>query len=308
MLNAAANSFILGLIMPGNLTADSYFEEAAQNLMENGFDFSQLIPDLALQKRWDIIEVIVNSIDYWTCQFEDNGRTERYWAEIKETLHLIQSKQSPDTVDGKGKTKLFAALEDYHSDVAFMLMGAGADLSIQDKDGKTPLLWCMEKLKQAPRFGNQEIKKAFKAKRKRLVMELIKTRVALDVGDDSGSTPLTVAIDQEFTDIALALIDAGADVNKRGRHKTPLILAIFRLNKRPFDKLIAQPSIDIDGRDSEEKTALIWACMKRQDEMIKKLVQEGADVDAKDKHNMRVMMFIEDGKQHLLRSAGAKSI
>ncbi len=79
------------------------------------------------------------------------------------------------------------------------------------------------------------------------------------------------------------LIDKGTNLNevdKEGR--TPLSIA-SRTDSREAVRLLIGTGADVDARDEDKRTALMWASMFNENpEMIQLLIDAGADVNARD--------------------------
>lgn len=102
-----------------------------------------------------------------------------------------------------------------------------------------------------------------------------------------GNSLLLNAIVNNDTETALAYIQAdltAADgqtiVNESKKGNTPLLLAFKTGNLKIANALLSHPLIDVLAKDEHQFTALHWACMLRQDDLIKKLLQKGADPTA----------------------------
>ncbi|MHB1947332.1 MAG: ankyrin repeat domain-containing protein [Gammaproteobacteria bacterium] len=102
-----------------------------------------------------------------------------------------------------------------------------------------------------------------------------------------GNSLLLEAIANNDTDTALAYIhadlkanDGQTIINESNIGNTPLLLALKTGNIRVANELLNHPKIDVNAQDEHQFTALHWACMLRQDDIIKKLLQKGADPTA----------------------------
>ena len=88
------------------------------------------------------------------------------------------------------------------------------------------------------------------------------------------NTALTYAARDGHTDIAQALIEAGADVNWiDGEGVTPLILAAFKGHVGIAELLLAHDA-DITVVDQWGKTALDYALRRSEDDKIAQLIQQ----------------------------------
>jgi hypothetical protein len=111
--------------------------------------------------------------------------------------------------------------------------------------------------------------------------ELLTERTAL------GNSLLLEAVANNDTETALAYIQADLKandgqtiVNESNLGNTPLLLALKTGNIKIAFELLKHPKINVHAQDEHRFTALHWACMLRQDDLIKKLLEKGADPTA----------------------------
>ena len=109
----------------------------------------------------------------------------------------------------------------------------------------------------------------------------------------NGNTALINAICDKDTKIALALIDAGADINAIDNFSNPaLIHACLWGDKNVTSAFIAAGAI-IDARNKYDQTALMHAASKGHTDTALALIKAGADVNATD----------QDGNTALIHAA-----
>ena len=146
------------------------------------------------------------------------------------------------------------------------------------------------------------------------------------------TTALLIAVALEQTDIIKHLIEHGAEVNKGEGpiHRiAPLILAALRQKKGSFEALLTSKTIDLDILDSASgpllyicarllpiecmkrlleaganpnitdkygRTTLLLCCANRQHNLMKLLIEHGADVNKKDSaHNVPMLRAVQTG-------------
>ena len=89
-----------------------------------------------------------------------------------------------------------------------------------------------------------------------------------------------VSVDYDF-DAVKALIEAGADVNaKDDEGKTALIYAAIYNHTPEVAKALVEAGAEINAKDNEGRTALSWAACNHNPQVLKALVEAGADVNA----------------------------
>lgn len=110
------------------------------------------------------------------------------------------------------------------------------------------------------------------------VQQAIRAGVDLEAGDEEGLTALHHAAARGRTNVARALIEAGARVDARDScGRTPLILA----SAPEMISLLVDAGADVNARDEEENTAVHVAIEEDLPETLRTLLTCGADPDAR---------------------------
>lgn len=178
-----------------------------------------------------------------------------------------------DAQDSKGMTPLMHAVSDSmgFANSIRALIEVGANLDIRDHDGNTALMHavCLRRteLQQilrdagASETGVAEIELGHAAGKGNVaaVRELL-SRGNVNVNHKTRMTPLTLASQYGHTEIARALIDAGADVNLRTRPGgfSPLLYAAYNGNFE-LTKLLIDAGADLAAEIWGIGTALDYA-------------------------------------------------
>lgn len=157
-----------------------------------------------------------------------------------------------------------------------LLLENGADVNLQDSDGKTPLM----RLNQ---WKSLEISKL-----------LIESGADVNLKDKCGTTALMQKCQDARHDSAKLLIDAGADVNaKNNKGQTALMLACIKGRYNNSINLLLENGADINAQDNEGNTALMLAGVNEEVETVKLLLSfEGVDAALKNKRGDTVLMMV----------------
>ncbi|MEL6927048.1 MAG: ankyrin repeat domain-containing protein [Cyanobacteria bacterium J06600_6] len=202
----------------------------------------------------------------------------------KVTQFLIDKGASVKIRDAKRQTALFYSLDD--RETTQTLIENGAIVNAQDSRGKTPL---------------------FFAENKEVAQTLIENGANANIKDRRERTPLFFA---ENGEVAQVLIKNGASVSiEDNMGMTPLHSVLVAkshsyhstasVSKREEEEksliAIAQQLIengaDVDAKDNEGKTPLFYA---RIPTIAQLLIDNGADVNTRDRNNKTVLFEIED--------------
>ena len=194
------------------------------------------------------------------CNAEFAGNDEQIANLVTVVNDLIEADANPNIVDVLGNSPLMIACRTGLTAVAILLADYDdVDVNLKNNEGNTALIIAAEK-------GNVDI-----------VRELVSAGVNANknIKNNAGKTAYDVATNEEIkkmvggsrlirlikekkTAEALALIDGGADVNER---------------------------------DETQSTPLMWATIKRNVEVVRKLLEKGADVNAKNIHGLTPLYF-----------------
>ena len=122
---------------------------------------------------------------------------------------------------------------------------------------------------------------------KRLRKKVQVPSIDLDARDRDGFTAMIAAVRRGKTDSLKILIEAGADINARGNHRTtPLIECVSGYlrdeNRRRILQLLLESGADPDLRDEWGRTALHYASMMDQADAARILVEHKANPTIKD--------------------------
>ena len=179
--------------------------------------------------------------------------------------------------DEDGNTALIFACKNDNYDIVKLLVDKGADINVQNNNGISPLLAACYNIND---------------KNAADIAKLLITKGA-DVNsvDKDQATPLTVILEQEtsglYGNIVKMLLKNEADVNyKTYSGFTPLMLACasetYSLNYvRILINNEADIEADIDAKNNDNDTALMFACKNGSYIIAKLLVYKGADVNIK---------------------------
>ncbi|WP_210395995.1 ankyrin repeat domain-containing protein [Motiliproteus sediminis] len=218
----------------------------------------------------------------------ESGRTLMHQAAFhgsEQSLAYLLSKRAPleaKSSSDHGATPLHLAAERNQQQLVLMLHRAGANLEARDYLKRTAL-------HRASRAGSLQA-----------LRTLIRLRADVHAVDRTLQTPLLSASRYPGSaEILNALLDAGADVNRRARDEmTALHYAITTDTQNTV--ALVNHGIDLDARDSQGRTALLLAALADIDAhwpRIKRVVEAGANLNAKDK-NGNTLLKIAYHQQH----------
>ncbi len=167
-----------------------------------------------------------------------------------------------------GADSLPVLAEQDNQPAALALLDQGADASERSVDGTTALHWAVHH------------------KDALLVRRLLEAGADPNAKNDYNATPMTVAaVHGDFT-IMQSLLDAGGDPESPNPDGQTLLMAVARTGNTDTATLLLERGADVNAREHwGEQMALMWASSQSQPEMVRLLIEHGAQVDARGKDN-----------------------
>jgi ankyrin repeat protein len=173
---------------------------------------------------------------------------------------LLDAGAKVDASDRKGQSALMWAAADGHADVVELLIEAGADVRARLKSGFTPMLF-------AAREGRMDAVRAL-LKAGVDANEAIASDKRGGRAPANGTSALVVAVENAHFELAVVLLNAGADPNDQRSGFTPLHSLTWVRKPNRGDDEDGQPPPDGSGN----VTSL---------EFVRELVAHGADVNTR---------------------------
>ncbi|CAG0906265.1 unnamed protein product, partial [Cyprideis torosa] len=162
-----------------------------------------------------------------------------------------------------------------HTPCVELLLSAGADINARDRNGWTPLHYCTVK-------GDRAV-----------LLLLLGRSAVVDCRDEYGRTPLLLACQEGHASQVRDLVNHKADVNaKERRGWTPLMWASFAGHEATVEFLVRETNVDLEERENFGGwTALAYAAREDQTQVMRILLDEGAEVDAEDSEGITPLQW-----------------
>ena len=211
---------------------------------------------------------------------------------------------------------LHAAAANGHTEIARLLLQAGASLTSENSQGQTPLDLARDQghddLAQILKQSIQLFDAVENGDGEQARQLLARGAAYVDARRDFVETPLHLAVLANHVDMAQLLIEAGANVNAiyLNLYRTPLMLATIE-GHTDMMKLLIEAGADLDARDEGVRTALLFAIAgleyRPSLEPARLLLQAGADPNIGSRYGTPLSQAIDHGAMeivHLLIQAG----
>ncbi|ORX70404.1 ankyrin [Anaeromyces robustus] len=189
--------------------------------------------------------------------------------------------------DINGEYPIITALYSDNLEILEYLLSKGIDYKIKNNNGVSLLFLAIQKQKY------------------NMIQFLLKQNINIMELDGNGNYPLIKAIKLNDLKSVELLVDYGIknniDMSKitDNNGSTPLILS-YRLNDIPMFKYLIN-YFDINQRDSNGNSLLLYAVLKNDREVINDLIARGADINAKDNFGNSILSkAIYQNNQYLI--------
>ncbi|KAK6447234.1 hypothetical protein FP744_10003484 [Trichoderma asperellum] len=235
---------------------------------------------------------------------DDQGQTSLLWASINGHVAVVNmlldngaDVQVKDVY--RSRTPLWCALAAHSIDVFKILLDKGVDVEEKDKYGWTPLLWAASEghevnvvlllkngvnIEAKDKNSRTPLLWAASGGHKAIVNLLLKNNAEVDVKDNNGWTPLLWASIKSHKTVMKLLLEKGADVNAKTHDShTSLSSAVSMGLSIGIIRLLLKMGADTEMKDDEYGwTSLCWATVRGYRAIVQRLVENGADLTAKD--------------------------
>jgi len=239
---------------------------------------------------------------------------------INYAVELVKKVKNLEDLNCNGDTLLTAALKKFDMKALVgELVESGADMNACDSSKTTVLMLFLDRggievdeefvLSNFKNYNAKNIygKNAlfFCARRDMVIVRaLVDAGCDINAQDSSGTTPLMDFIAKEAFESVKFLLALGADVDyQNNQGETALMMAIKKINNfrdqeaewyTAIIKKIAGSSKNIDIRDNAGNTALFYAARVRRPEIVKLLIELGADVSVKNNADEGALLEAND--------------
>jgi uncharacterized protein len=205
---------------------------------------------------------------------------------------LLQAGATVDLTNAEGWTPLLAAAAAGHSDIIRLLLRAGADPNRVTQEGDNALhLAAIEGHDAAiatlgttePNLPNQLgdtplLLAALQGHR--AAVEKLLPRINLKL-HQQGEKSIAVAGLAKHYEVAELLLTAGVNPNVLVYQEQSLLMVAVKRDNAGLVRHLVEAKVDLDYQDKTGATALMWAANQRRVEIVKILLQAGADPQLK---------------------------
>ncbi len=239
----------------------------------------------------------------------NNSRVLRCELELAEML--LASGVEVDPVEVKHFTPLQTALWQGRNRLARFMLEHGADPNRPDPhDGRTALLNMHDwpnldgirllvefgaDLDHQDKYGNTTLTSSIQRGKVEIAHLLLDLGASVNTENSSGWTPLTRALHNENRDMAARLISLGADLDVQEpwmvKAGTTVLMRIIQLGWPDLALACLERGADPHPLDARRYSALHWAVIKDQPEVVSTLLDLGVDAQVETVNHLTPLAF-----------------
>ncbi|MEG4984677.1 ankyrin repeat domain-containing protein [Microcoleus sp. BR0-C5] len=235
-------------------------------------------------------------------------------------LHMAQSKAKAQILlaagakinikednarNGKSTALLHNAVKIGFKELVQQLIKDGANVAILDSEKRTPLHYATTKevaallmldINAIDQSGNTPLHLAVDRGSQDIAELLIANGARVNVRNENGQTPLYRAIAIGHNDIAALLINNGTDVNNIDGSGTTLLHKAAHYGTVEILKLLIAKGAEINIQDNQRKTPLDIAVDLKLQDTVALLISKNPDVNSEDKESRTLLHIAVDFK------------
>uniref|UniRef100_A0A8C7XRM0 Euchromatic histone-lysine N-methyltransferase 1a n=1 Tax=Oryzias sinensis TaxID=183150 RepID=A0A8C7XRM0_9TELE len=221
--------------------------------------------------------------------------------DLQKVIQLLVDGKDPNfMMEGQSRrTPLHAAAAGGHQEICHMLVQAGANIDVFDKEHRTPLMSACENnhldtvkyllragaaVNHKDRMGFTCLHLAAKLGHHDVVHHLVsKTSKYINCQDDGGWTPITWAIEYKFRELVLLLLAKGADVNIRDKEENVCLHWAALSGCVDIAQALLEARCDLNAVNIHGDTPLHVAARENHLDCVILFLSRGADVSLTNK-------------------------
>ena len=143
-------------------------------------------------------------------------------------------------------------------------------------------------------FSDTPEDKLFKAAWTGDITNLHNTSADVNTKDALGRTPLHIAAEKGYGDVAMFLVENGTDVNLTDANgNTPLIFIIHKIGNLEITKRLIAKGAVVNAQNRTGETALMYAAWRGYSEIVQLLLKNRADATLKNRQGDTALMLAE---------------
>lgn len=254
------NTANVQLLLAAGVSPDSFAENGATPLTSASSAGQEAVIDILLSAGGDID------------QSDANGNTPLIIAVRTDNIpvaeKLVRAGANTESINNLGETALSIAIRNKNWPMVTALGKAGVNYNVQYEDGRT-------RLHDIISSGRAE---------KELVAALIEGGADVNIADDSGQTPFTLAVNRGEAELVALMVRHGADVNEVhfNNNSYPALLQAIQMKNDKLAAVLIDGGADVDFIVQKTGDSALHAAVKSgMKDIVAMLIKRGANVNVR---------------------------
>ena len=222
---------------------------------------------------WDLVRELLNDGANFFAGHRENALDVAEMMESEKKLLEVMVAVKGTNIDIKGTPLLMWAAQRGHMGIVKLLVGQGADINVQDRDGYTALMYAAGK-------GHIGI-----------VRDLVELGADLNVQRIPGITALWCAAWEGHMDIVRYLVEQGADLNIQTKYGNTVLMEAARFGHMDVVRGLVELGANVNAPDKDGRTASTRAAWEGHMDVVRYLVEQGAEVNAQNKDGNTALIW-----------------
>lgn len=219
---------------------------------------------------------------------------------VKEIRELLAKGADPNFTTPEKAAPLLMAASGGDTDIAALLIDAGAKVEAANESGKTALMLAAEAGHEA--LANLLLKKgadpntvqrgeklsgfsalhwAVSAGNASMARLLVEAGADLDARSAKGSTPLATAAQKKNLPLVKWLLVRGATLNTTNNYGLSALMIAFNVGADDVVEYLLEQGAAIDQTDKSGNTVFMYAAASGRTKVVKRMMAQGVDIDVK---------------------------
>jgi ankyrin repeat protein len=191
---------------------------------------------------------------------------------------LLEAGAAVNATDKLKWTALMVAAEGGHIEFVKLLLDEGIDVNAVSNDGRTALMIALM-------YGSFDFAQL-----------LLEARADVNAQDKDRRTALMFASEKRHPGIVKSLIEAGAYVNAQSNNGYTVLMSALWLGNEEVIRLLLEAGANVNASDDDGNTALIKVSGNGYRRICKLLIEAGADVNAQNENGRTALIFASEKK------------
>lgn len=192
-----------------------------------------------------------------------------HYGDAKKVEILLAANAHVDAVNNVGETALMTVAYNDDLDKAKALIKSGADVNAKSERGETPLIYAVDRMhvrmakllvksgadvNAKDKTGNSALMLSFRRESERLIKFFMSKDIDTNIQNSTGDSALLMSVRMGHVNYSRDLIAKGANVNAKGSELTPVMQSAMR-GSLELTKILVENGADVLAKDKKGQSS-----------------------------------------------------